>query len=222
MEHLEINMKLSLFIYFLVTSVVLSEAQDNAGSATNLVKAHGYFKCPAGTIEVIASTANFTVLNEESETYTLDVTFCYKPMTDEDVINVTNAGGMWGLPRERNRSLQVPGFPGPFVPVLHFTLGDWPIGHLPPQKGDKIKNLYFRASGRTLGAYTTDDHPEKWKVEWTIIPYGNEFNIKGHCVSSVTSTGCEWDITFEARTHGWAKAKHSLKRPERDQTNKVH
>ncbi|MEI6075537.1 MAG: hypothetical protein WCS94_08195, partial [Verrucomicrobiota bacterium] len=124
-----------------------------------------------------------------------------------------------GMAVNLNKSFKMEEFPGPFLPELHFTLGEWPIGQPPPATNNEIKNLYFRASGTTIPTISTLHPPEKWFVQWTAVQdKTNSFFIKGHCVSSETWTGCKWDIVFEARAHNWNRAMYGIQVRKRDKS----
>lgn len=190
------------------TEVKLSEKLSNKP-----VTAHGYFKCNSGKLEIIGAGGSFFVGDEKWENYELNIVFAYKPMAANDVKLIEMTGAIGSLPAYQQNLITVEGFPGPFMPVLMLKLGEWPIGSPPPEKGDEIKNLYFRASGKTIPTINHSIHPEKWFVQWSVVPDKTEgFLIKGRCMSSETWSGCEWDITFEARALNWATGKYGLKK----------
>lgn len=91
-----INMKPTcLFLGLITIAVGCCIASTNQLTKTDAIKpltAHGYFKCKSGTLEIVGAGGNFNVFSEQSETYQLEVTFAYKPMSGTDVEYLEKTG----------------------------------------------------------------------------------------------------------------------------------
>ena len=174
-----------------------------------------YFKCKYGTLKILDATASFVVTHEDSQTYELDVVFFYEPMTEAEVAASKAAGGLWGMPYERRRSMSVEKYPS-CSPCLFVVLGEWPIGQPPPLNSTNAQDICLTCDG-TRSVRISPGSQSAQVVQWSATPDGKQFILKGRVAGKGQRDAddlWEWDISFEARTHNWAAGKNGLARRE--------